>query len=368
MDIHRKVLHIVLCHGGGVEVYTRMLIEHTCKNYDTVLICASEYNKKMLPIDSRAIYNVDVPREISVSKDLKAVFEIRKIIKSEKPDVLYCHSSMSGAIGRAAATGLRCKVVYNPHGWSFDMEVSPKKKMFYRFLEKIMAMKTDKTVAISEYEKRSALKNKICSESKIEVIYNGIDLDKCKSAQSERIKLGYREKDFIVGCAARLSEQKDPMLFAEVAGCIAKKHPDTRFVWVGDGELREDFIKALKKNNVFDKTKITGWVNNPYEYISIFDVAVLLSKWEGFGLCLAEYMALGKPTVATNVGAVSEIIQDGICGRLADGRDPESIANEIMAYKQCRNIKDINRKCIEISEKFDFKITADKTIKMIAEL
>ena len=47
MDIHRKVLHIVLCHGGGVEVYTRMLIEHTCKNYDTVLICASEYNKKM---------------------------------------------------------------------------------------------------------------------------------------------------------------------------------------------------------------------------------------------------------------------------------------------------------------------------------
>ena len=170
MDIHRKVLHIVLCHGGGVEVYTRMLIEHTCKNYDTVLICASEYNKKLLPIDSRAIYNVDVPREISVSKDLKAVFEIRKIIKSEKPDVLYCHSSMSGAIGRAAATGLRCKVVYNPHGWSFDMEVSPKKKMFYRFLEKIMAMKTDKTVAISEYEKRSALKNKICRESKKEFI------------------------------------------------------------------------------------------------------------------------------------------------------------------------------------------------------
>lgn len=124
----------------------------------------------------------------------------------------------------------------------------------------------------------------------------------------------------------------------------------------------------MKKNNVFDKTKITGWVNNPYEYISIFDVAVLLSKWEGFGLCLAEYMALGKPTVATNVGAVSEIIQDGICGRLADGRDPESIADEIMAYKQCRSIKDINRKCIEISEKFDFKITADKTIKMIAEL
>ena len=120
--------------------------------------------------------------------------------------------------------------------------------------------------------------------------------------------------------------------------------------------------------SVFDKTKITGWVNNPYEYISIFDVAVLLSKWEGFGLCLAEYIALGKPVVATNVGAVSEIIQDGICGKLAESRNPERIADEIVAYKQCRDLKDIRQKCRESSERFDFKITAEKTRKMMADL
>lgn len=368
MDKRRKVLHIALSRGGGVEVYTRMLIEHTYKNYDSVLICASEYNKKMLPENACKIYDVNVPREISVSKDLKAVLKIRKIIKKEKPDILYCHSSMAGTIGRIAVIGLGCTVIYNPHGWSFDMVVSSKKKMFYRFLEKILAMTTDKIVSISEYEKRIALKNKICDESKIEVILNGIDLDKCKLIKGERTDFGYKEKDFIIGCAARLSKQKDPLLFADVAGCIAKKNPDTRFVWVGNGELMEDFIAALKKNNVFDKTKITGWVDNPCEYISIFDVAVLFSKWEGFGLCLAEYIALGKPVVATNVGAVSEIIQDKICGKLVECRNPELIADEIMEYKKCQNLNDINKKCIKSSERFDFKITAYKTMKMIADL
>lgn len=368
MDTHRKVLHIALVHGGGVEVYTRMLIEHTYKYYDTVLICASEYNKKLLPENACKIYDVDVPREISLSKDLKAALKIRKIIKKENPDVVYCHSSMAGAAGRIAQIGLGCKVIYNPHGWSFDMAVSAKKKTLYRLSEKILAAATDKIVTISEYEKRIALKNKICNENKIEVILNGIDLDKCKAVKVKRAELGFCEKDFIIGCAARVSEQKDPLLFADVAGCIAKKHPDARFIWVGDGELKEEFTAALKKNNVFDKTTITGWVDNPYEYISIFDVAVLFSKWEGFGLCLAEYLALGKPVVAANTGAVSEIIQDGICGKLADCRNPELLADEIMRYKQCQNLDDIRRKCIELSERFDFKITADKTVKMIAEL
>ena len=84
MDKHRKVLHIALVHGGGVEVYTRMLIEHTYRNYDTVLICASEYGKDLLPENACTVYDVDVPRDISVSEDLKAILKIRKIIKKER--------------------------------------------------------------------------------------------------------------------------------------------------------------------------------------------------------------------------------------------------------------------------------------------
>lgn len=364
----RKVLHIALSHGGGVEVYTRMLIERTCEIFDTVLICAPEFNRKRLPENACTVYEADVPREISVRKDVKALFEIRKILRKEAPDILYCHSSMAGAIGRAAATGLSCKTVYNPHGWSFDMEVSPAKKKLYRFSEKLLAKKTDKIVTISEYEKRIALENKICAESKIQVILNGIDIDKCRSVRADRAAFGFGKTDFIIGCAARLSDQKDPMLFARVARCLSEKCPEARFVWVGDGELREEFITALKKNNVLEKTVVTGWTDDPYAYISVFDVAVLFSKWEGFGLCLAEYMAMGKPIVATNVGAVSEIIRDKDCGSLAKCRDPERIAEEILAYRQRQNPRETEQKCRKAAEEFDFKITADKTIKLLYDL
>ena len=165
MDKHCKVLHIALSHGGGVEVYTRMLIRHTHKIFDTVLVCSSEYNKVLLP-ESCKTYELDIPREISPLKDLRATFIIRKIIKKEKPDVVYCHSSMAGAVGRIAATGLGCKVIYNSHGWSFDMELSSKKKAFYRMLEKALAKITNKIITISEYEKSIALSNQICEEEK----------------------------------------------------------------------------------------------------------------------------------------------------------------------------------------------------------
>ena len=367
MDKHCKVLHIALSHGGGVEVYTRMLIGHTSKIFDTVLVCSSEYNKAFLP-ESCTTYDVDVPREISPLKDLKAAQIIRKIIKKEKPEVIYCHSSMAGAVGRLAATGLACKVVYNPHGWSFDMNLSSKKKTFYRMLEKALAKITDTIITISAYEKNMALSNQICEEEKIQVILNGIDLEKSYAAKSSRSDFGYTEKTFIVGCCARIAEQKDPLLFAEVAGNVAQKCSEARFIWAGDGEMKEEFVSALKKYNVHEKTLITGWVDNPCEYMSLFDVSVLFSKWEGFGLCLAEYLAAGKPVVATNTGAVSEVLKDAEYAKVSDSRSAKLLAELVLSYKELENTEEIRRKCIQISQKFDFRITAEKTVEVIDSL
>lgn len=367
MDKQGKVLHIALSHGGGVEIYTRMLIGHTSDIFDTVLVCSSEYNKALLP-ESCTIYELDVPREISPLKDLKATTLIRKIIKKEKPNVLYCHSSMAGAVGRIAAIGIDCKVVYNPHGWSFDMEISSKKKAFYRMLEKSLAKITNKIITISEYEKNAALSNWICKEEKIQTILNGIDMEKCHAAKSNRSDFGYSDKNFIVGCCARISEQKDPLLFAEVADSIAQKCSEARFIWVGDGEMKTDFVTALKKYNVYEKTLITGWVDNPCEYISLFDIAVLFSKWEGFGLCLAEYLAAGKPVVATNTGAISEVLKEAEYAKVSDSRNAEFLAELVLSYKEFENIEEVRSKCIQSSEKFDFGITAEKTVEVIYSL
>lgn len=364
-----KIMHITLVvGGGGVEVYTRELINRTCSDYDSVLVCASNYNVELLNTTLCKVYNVDIPREISPKQDILAVREIRKIIKKERPDIIYCHSSMAGAIGRIAAVRMKSKIIYNPHGWSFDINCSKKKKIGYVFIERFLSFFTDKIIVISEYEKRIAMENKICSEKKINVILNGVDIENCKKTRMSRADLAYSDDDFIVACCGRISEQKDPLLFADVAGAISQKCPRAKFIWVGDGELRGEFEEALKRNNVYDKTYLSGNVDVPSELLSVADVAVLFSKWEGFGLVLVEYLALKKPVVATNVGAIGEIITDGRNGRLINSRDANELAEAVLEYENRENIKEIQDISGFDANNFSIDMTIQKSKSQFKEL
>ncbi len=361
-----KVMHLVLTGRGGTEVYDKMLIHSTLDNNDIVYICPTNFDKSDFN-ENVTIYELDVPREITFKDDIKAVFNLKKIIKKERPDILYCHSSMAGALGRLAAIGNHCKVIYNPHGWSFDMtDCSNKKRKFYILIERFLAKFTDKIITISEHEKQIAVNEKICAAEKIKVILNGVDLKGLDEKGMSKEELGFAEDNFVIGCIARMTEQKDPLLFADVAGEISKIDPDARFVWVGDGELRQDFEERLKQNNVFDKTLITGWVSSPKLYSYSFDVSVLFSKWEGFGLVVPETLAQGKPVVATSVGGISEIIGDFNIGCTVKERDPLKLAKATVSLKNCD--EEIAARCKNRAKDFDFSVTAEKTLKVYDEV
>ena len=369
MEHKLKVMHILLTDVGGTEVYNKMLICSTCNQNDIIYICPSSFDKTSFSDKNVKIYDLDVPREILLWTDLKAILKIRRIIHAERPQIVYCHSSMAGAVGRIAAIGKNCKVIYNPHGWSFDMtDCSPKKRKMYTIIERFLARFTDKIVAISEHEKQIAVKKKICDGEKIQVILNGVDVKNLQNIGASKQELGFSEENFVVGCIARISEQKDPLLFARVAGEISKRVPNARFVWVGDGDLRQEFEDALRENGVFDKVFITGWVSEPNVYSAAFDVAVLFSKWEGFGLAVAESLAQGKPVVATDVGGLSEIIIDGEVGRVLKDRDESKLAEAVISYLHYDDINTLSEKCKERARCFDFCLTAEKTIQLYSEL
>ena len=363
-----KVMHIVLTAIGGTEVYNKMLIDYTDDVNDIVYVCPSYFDKSNFKDKNVVIYNLDVPREISPLKDLKAIVKIRKIINKEHPQIVYCHSSMAGAVGRIAAFFKNCKVIYNPHGWSFDMtDCSDKKRKVYILIERFLARFTNKIITISEHEKQIAIENKICNPEKLEVVLNGVDV---KAIQENigmtKAELGFADNEPVVGCIARITDQKDPLLFAKVAGEIAKYVPNVKFVWVGDGELRQEFEEALKENSVFDKTLITGWVSSPHLYSYAFDVSTLFSKWEGFGLVICEALAQGKPVVATNVGGISEIINDSSIGAVVKSRDENVLADVVISYLNYDNAT--IEKCKQRASEFDFSRTAEKTLRIYDEL
>lgn len=319
MNKRIRVLHVAEA-AGGVERYLQTLFKYSDKEQvENILVCSQNYDyKKMKSLADRVIV-LKMAHQINPSSDIKVEKALRRIIKQLKPDIVYAHSSKAGALARIADLGLKNKVIYNPHGWAFNMQQSAKKKEMYKWVEKISAHFCDKIVCISDAEKESALREKICKPSKLQVIYNGVDLEEIKNkVPKTRKELHIPEDAFVVGMVGRLSKQKAPDVFVKAAKLIKQKIPNAYFLMVGDGELRDQIEAMIHKFDLDSSFLITGWVDNPTAYMKVMDVGCLLSRWEGFGLVLPEYMACRVPIVATNVDAIPNIIINDQNGLLID--------------------------------------------------
>ena len=133
-----------------------------------------------------------------------------------------------------------------------------------------------------------------------------------------RVSLNIPENAYLIGMVGRISRQKAPDVFIRVAAALKNILPDAYFMIVGDGEQRADIERLIRNEGLEGRIMITGWVDNPIAYACLFNQALLLSRWEGFGLVLAEYMKLEKPIVATNVDAIPDLITDYENGLLVE--------------------------------------------------
>ena len=326
-----KIMHIVQS-PGGVARYLSMYLKYSDKNrFEHILICSLDYKMEKMESLVEHIEYLSMGRQISIINDAKGIWAIRKFIKKYMPDVIYAHSSKAGALGRLADVGFKNIVLYNPHGWAFNMnDISAIKKKVYALIEKVLSYKTDMIIAISAWEKESAAKYKICCSDKIHIIPSGVDVclydEKQGRYDLNRSKLNISVDAYVIGMVGRISYGKGPDLFVKAAALIKNKIPNAFFVIVGEGEERSSIENLLSEMGLKEDFLITGWVSNPMEYIQLFDQAMLLTRWEGFGLVLTEYMLAEKPIITTRVGAVPDLMQHGKNGVMIDVGDIEGIA------------------------------------------
>ncbi len=364
------VLHVAEA-AGGVERYLETLFKYSKDKVENILVCSQNYDYEKFKTLADRVIVLKMAHDIEPSSDIKVERTLRRIIKQLKPDIVYAHSSKAGAFARIADLGLNNKVIYNPHGWAFNMQQSAKKQEMYKWVEKISAHFCDKIVCISNAERESALRGKICKPSKLQVIYNGIDLEEIeKAASMSRAQLGIPEDAFVVGMVGRLSKQKAPDTFVRAGKLIKEKIPNAFFLMVGDGELRGQVENLIHQYDLGSSFLITGWVDNPTAYMKIMDVGILLSRWEGFGLVLPEYMACGVPIVATNVDAIPNIVKDGVNGMLVGKDDYSKAADAVDRLFEQPNltsslVKDANN---IVKTKFDGKRVAQNTELLYKEL
>ena len=371
-----KVLHITQATIGGTLEYLKLFFNHINKDeYEVYLACPS-YGPMKKEIEDMGVkvYPLEMTREISLKDDLNSFMEMKKLIKRVNPDIVHLHSSKAGVLGKVASYLNKIPCIYNAHGWSFSMNVSDKKKKVYSLIEKYTSLFCDKIVNISEYEHNLAKQYNIASDKKMITIHNGIDIekyDKSNYSRKDTLKeLGIPQECFIVGMVARISEQKDPIKFIEIAKEVCRVIENAYFVLVGDGELRNQVDKLITKYNLKGRVKITGWVNDVNKYISVFDIGILTSRWEGFGLVLTEYMAAKKPIVASYTGGIPELIEDNYNGILVDINDTSKFVKSIIELKDNDTLKNkyVENSSYILDNKFNIKNVVEKHNKLYRKL
>lgn len=367
-----KILHVAQA-AGGVDRYIRMLLKYLDKEkFENILVCSQDFREKDYKNLVDFFEQVKMDRAIG-SNDLKAIGEVRRLIKRYNPDIVYAHSSKAGAIARVADIGLKNHCLYNPDGWAFNMRCSAKKKAMYTAIEKIAAPFCDKIICISDAEKQSALDKKICREDKLQVIFNGVDIEAYENGAHGAVKrrdLNIPEDAFVVGMVGRISPQKAPDIFIKMAKQVKDEVPNAHFIIVGNGDQEDEIRKYAKDNGFSDSLHITGWVDDPMSYVELFDVACLLSRWEGFGLVLPEYMMAGKPIVATRVDAIPNIICNNENGLLVDADDPISASKAVLRIYSDERFKSTLIKAGRetVNKKYDIRRVSEESAKMFEEL
>lgn len=359
-DKTMRIMHIAQSAGYGVTIYVETIIKglmnkegiHQC------LLGSEYYNQDRFKRLVDKLISIPMDREIT-KQDFFTILKCRSIINREHPDIVYCHSAKAGVYGRLACIGTSTKVVYNPHGWAFNMKCGKLKKIFYKIVECVFAFLTDKIICISDYEKKTV--PSIIPEKKLVVIKNGINIEQCKNLLATnkltRETFNIPPNAYVIGMIARISLQKGQDLFIQIAQKVKQRIPNAFFLIVG-GKSDDIPIEELIKNaNLSDCFLITGEVDQAIQYASLFDVAVLTSRWEGFGLVLPEYMVAKKPIIAYNVDAIPEIINHNINGLLVKSESIQEFADAIyQIYSQPHFAHSLVENASKIVvEKFDIR-------------
>lgn len=312
-----KVLHICQAPIGGTVEYLRLFFTNYSKNkYEHILICPKDGNiNEIIGKLDIEIMNINMTREIDLIKDIKSILTIRNELKKINPDIIYLHSSKAGALGRIANLFSKIPVVYNPHGWAFTMEGSKLKRIVYALIERILYVFTNKIINISKDEIEVS-KIYGFNQNKMILIENGINTEKYK----HNIKEIFIDK-FVIGFVGRLSEQKNPFFLIDLAKELKIEISNLLLYIVGDGEYKENLLRKIESENLEEYFYFSGWSTQVEKEMKNFDIGIVPSKWEGFGLVVCEYMASEKLVISSGVGGMKDIIQNNENGFIVDKMD-----------------------------------------------
>lgn len=334
MSTHLRLL-LVTKSTGGVAEYIRWLVSGIDKDrFHLTVACLSEYGEEFAEELHRhngvqAVHYAMNRYKIDPLFDLRVFFQLSKLIRSQRFDVIHAHASKPGYLARMAALGTGVPALYSPHCFAFHAGAGSFTRFATSTLEKLAARFTTRIVAVANGERELASSYRVGTPELFTVIRTGIDpvpYRQCVDIKKLKSQLGIPETSPVIGSVGRLNRQKSPMDFVRMAKAVHWSRPDAHFVWAGDGPLAEE-VHALTAS--FDLEQVVHWLgerDDVPQLLHVMDCLVITSLWEGLPLVVLEAMASDVPVIATDIYGTRELVLHGESGFLAPAGDSHALA------------------------------------------
>lgn len=321
---------------GGGQTALLLLAENLDRSRFEVVISsggngplAEEAGQKGIPY---------IPVSMGKRLRLQPVAEIAAALKENKIDILHTHGGIAGIYGRSAARRARTPaVVHTLHGIHYLHYRNPFLRWMYVLLERKYSRSTDRLILVCQSDFRQARKHRLAPDKKMTVILNGTDARMDVAAEAIvrlRNELGWPPVRPVVGTVARLHRQKGVVDLLRASPKILSACPEARIAVLGDGPEGRRLRREAQRLNLEGRFIFLGERKDAAPIMSLFDVFVLPSLWEGLPFVLVEAAALGKPIVATAVDGVPEMLEDGKTGFLVPPNDPPALAGAVIKLLQ----------------------------------
>lgn len=346
----KNILHVI---GGGeiggAEEHVLNLLQRLDRDrFQGHLLCLCRGPFAPL-VQSRNIPTAEIIMRHKL--DLFTIPAIQRLLRSWKIDLVHTHGVRANLVARIAAARENLPVVTTVHSSTRLDYASRLQGMIAVFLDRLTSRLASRVIAIS-----GALREELIASgfpaATISVIYNGLDLESlhlpepeansadnspgpaAETAAAVRAKLGLEPDQPVITTIARLHPVKGHSYLLTAAARVLQTRPDTQFLVVGDGPLRQELEKLAAALGISARVRFTGYYPEIADIYAVTDIVCLPSLMEGMGLVLIEAMAFGRPVVASRVGGIPEVVEDKVTGLLVPPADADRLADALLTLLQ----------------------------------
>jgi glycosyltransferase involved in cell wall biosynthesis len=329
---------------GGPALHVTYLSEGLQeRGYATTLVAGevARGEESMAFVAERAGVDVvtlpGLARELSPLRDLAATVRLARLIRRVRPDILHTHTAKAGAVGRAAALlagGARPQVVVHTfHGHVLRGYFGRAGSLLFRVIETLLARISDALVAVSPEVRDELVLLGIAPARKFAVVRLGIELERRVASADDpveiRRRIGVPADRFVVGWFGRMTAVKRTDDLLDVLAALRERGVDALLLLVGDGSDRRRLERLAHVRGLAKSVLFLGYQEEVGRWYAACDAVVLTSANEGTPVTLIEALAAGRAVVATRVGGVADVVEDGVTGLLVSPGDTHALAQRL---------------------------------------